>query len=81
LLLYCLSVNMGIKDMMHTQVGSILISIILGVGLACIFRKACKDNQCIVIKGPNIQEVQNRIYKIKDKCYSYETEFADCQES
>jgi hypothetical protein len=72
---------MGLKEMMHTDTGSIVISVILGLGLACLFRKACTDNKCVIIKGPNIKEVESKVYKIRDSCYRYETEFAECDAS
>ena len=48
-----------------------IISIILGLGLASLFRKTCKSSNCIVIKGPSINEISKQIYKIDDKCYEY----------
>tara|TARA_Y100000389_G_scaffold185312_1_gene204593 strand:+ start:93 stop:302 length:210 start_codon:yes stop_codon:yes gene_type:complete len=47
------------------------ISIILGLGLASLFRQACKGDKCVVIKGPKLQEIEKHIYKIDDKCYKY----------
>lgn len=49
-----------------------IISIILGLGFASIFRQVCKDEKCMVIKGPRIEDIQKHIYKIDDKCYKYE---------
>ena len=69
---------MGLAQMIHSEQGAIVISIILGLGLAALFRKACADNSCIVIKGPNIQETQKSFYKINDACYKYEAVATDC---
>jgi hypothetical protein len=65
--------------MIHSEQGAIVISIILGLGLAALFRKACADNSCIVIKGPNIKETQSSFYKINDSCYKYEAVAAECK--
>ena len=48
-----------------------IISIILGIGLASLFRQACKGDKCVVVKGPRIKEIEKHIYKIDDKCYKY----------
>jgi|TARA_Y100000389_G_scaffold200323_1_gene240482 hypothetical protein len=48
-----------------------VISIILGIGLASLFRQICKDGKCVIVKGPSINEVQKNVYKIDDKCYVY----------
>ncbi len=64
---------------MGSKSGSIIVSIILGLGLAALFRRACKNNTCIVIKGPNTDEVNSYYYKINDDCYKYEPVFSECQ--
>lgn len=69
---------MDVKRLMLSKTGSILISIVLGLGLAALFRKACKDNQCIVIKGPNVEEIQRHYYKVNDDCYKYEPVLSKC---
>lgn len=60
---------------MNTEYGSVVISIVLGLGLASFFKKVCKDGRCIIIKGPPINEVNKNIYKINEECYKY-TPFA-----
>lgn len=60
-----------INRILEHQVGSVVVSIILGLGLAGLFRKACKDNRCIVIKGPSVEEVKKYHYKLGKDCYKY----------
>jgi hypothetical protein len=69
---------MQVLEMLHSDVGSALISILLGLGLAALFRKACKDNRCIVVKGPPIRDTQAYTYKIDDQCYQYVPVVTDC---
>ncbi len=61
----------SISEMFNTPSGSIIISIILGLGLAALFRKACHDKKCIVIKGPNMDDIHKYYYKVDDDCYKY----------
>jgi hypothetical protein len=68
----------NIHDAINSVTGSYIISVILGLGLAALFRKACKDNNCIVIKGPAIDEVNKHFYKINDNCYRYSPVFTEC---
>jgi hypothetical protein len=70
-----------ITSILKTKAGSILISIILGVGIAALFRKVCNKESCIVIKGPKLKEVSEFYYKIKDDCYRYTPYVVDCTES
>jgi len=72
---------MQITKLLKTKTGSILFSIILGLGLAALFRRACKDNSCIVVKGPNVSEVQKYFYKVNNDCYKYEPVLSECNSS
>lgn len=64
-----------ILNIMNTEYGSVVISVLLGLGLASFFKKVCKDGRCVIIKGPPINEVNKNIYKINEECYKY-TPFA-----
>lgn len=68
----------SMKKMFESNIGSIIISIILGLGLAAIFRRVCTEGNCIVIQGPDVQEVQKYFYKINDQCYKYSPVFSEC---
>ena len=39
---------MFLKRIVETDWGSVLISGVLGLGLAALFQKACKDNNCVI---------------------------------
>ncbi len=66
-----------IKSIFESQLGCIIISLILGLGLAALFKKVCKGD-CVVIKAPNTSDVKNYYYKIDDDCYKYEPEVTTC---
>ena len=59
--------------------GKIIISILLGLGLASLFRRSCKNN-CIILKGPNPSDISNNIYNFDDKCYKYKTKMVKCSD-
>jgi len=58
-------------DKIYTKNGKIIVSIILGFGLASIFRKVCKDLECYIYKAPPDKEVEDNIFSFNDKCYKY----------
>jgi 3-phosphoglycerate kinase len=62
---------MNIKRLVDTPTGKIAISIILGLGLASLFRKVCTDKNCIVFNGPVIGDFENKTYQHGEKCYQY----------
>ena len=58
----------------------IILGIIWGLGLACIFRCACEGRKCIIYKAPNPEDIKNKIYGHQEKCYTYETSETSCTE-
>lgn len=70
---------MMLTDIMNTPQGRILISILLGLGLASIFRKVCSGKSCIVVRGPQLQEVDKYYYKIDDDCFKYTPVATKCE--
>jgi hypothetical protein len=69
---------MLLKEFLDNGVGSAIISIILGLGLAALFQKACNDNNCVIIKGPSYKDIKDKIYIHDSKCYTYKPESATC---
>jgi hypothetical protein len=69
---------MNFKRLLNTQIGVIFISILLGLGLATIFRKACEGKNCINFNGPLISEINGKTYKYGEYCYKYKLTAAKC---
>ena len=67
-----------ISGLLTSKAGRIFISIIWGLGIAALFRRVCKDRDCIVIKGISPQKINNKVFKYKDKCYKYTPEHTKC---
>ena len=65
---------------MDDPIGRIIISVLLGLGLATIFRQVCKGNSCIIVNGPNPSEVQRNYYKLDEDCYKYTPYYVKCDE-
>ena len=68
-----------IKNLKKNYYGKMIISIILGLGLSALFRKVCNERDCIVIKGPRVEEVENNIYNFDGKCYKYKALATSCK--
>ena len=69
----------NIIAMLNTKSGKYLISIIFGIGLACIFRKSCQSRHCLHFKGPDIDTVKNNVYKYNNKCYIFKESAVTCK--
>lgn len=62
----------NISRLLNTPIGRIFISLLLGLGLATMFRKACTDGSCIAFNGPVIDEVDGKTFQFGEYCYKYE---------
>ena len=72
---------MNLKRLIYSDVGRIVISIILGLGLATLFRKVCKERDCLVFHAPKLDKIKNQVFKFKDKCYKFEEEIEKCNQN
>lgn len=62
----------------NTSQGKYLMSILLGLGLATLFRTVCKGKRCNVVKAPPMEEIDGQIYKFNDKCYEMKRNIINC---
>lgn len=69
------------QRLLHSEIGITFISILLGLGLATLFRKVCKDRACIEFNGPILAEVSGKTYKHGEKCYQYQLVSDLCNEN
>ena len=47
---------MDLKKMMKSEKGIFLFSIVLGLGIAGLFKMSCDSRSCIVYKAPDMTE-------------------------
>ena len=66
------------KRLLYTPASKYIISIVLGFGLATLFRKVCKDRNCILFKAPEIEKIENSVYKYNNKCYKFKPKAETC---
>jgi len=66
---------------LHSENGKIIMSILLGFGLASLFRAICKDKECLIFHAPPLEEIKDKIYKHDNKCYKYTTKSTTCDKS
>lgn len=62
----------NISRLLNNKIGRIFISMLLGFGLASLFRKGCTNGSCIKFNGPVISEFDGKTYKFGEYCYKYE---------
>jgi hypothetical protein len=70
-----------LSKFVHSNTGKIMMSILLGFGLATLFRAVCKGKGCLEFYAPSLDEINNKIYKIGNKCYKYTPKASKCDNS
>ena len=64
-----MGINLG--KFVHTETGKYIMSVLLGLGLASLFRTVCKDKDCLIFKAPPLEKIKDKIYKNGDKCVKF----------
>lgn len=72
---------MNFKKVIYSEFGKYVISILLGLGLATLFRKSCHDKKCLSFVGPSIDKVEGNVFEFGGKCYSYKAKAKKCEEN
>jgi hypothetical protein len=72
---------MGLKQVVQSENGRTLIAMILGLGLATLFRKTCKDKECIEFKGPKLDDIKGKVYQYDNQCYQFSPNPVKCSSS
>jgi hypothetical protein len=57
---------------------STLISLILGFGLAAMFRPLCKGAECVILRGPPVGEIRGAVYQYGSKCVEFDAKPVEC---
>ncbi len=67
-----------LSKFINSSQGRYLMSILLGVGLATLFRHKCQGGRCKIIRAPPLGEVSEKVYKFGDACYQFEPKSTSC---
>ena len=70
--------KLAIKDLINSTRGKYVFSILLGIGLASLFRKACESRNCMVFKAPTLDNIKNKIFGHNNKCYNFNEQSTSC---
>ncbi len=64
----------------NEKINEIFFSIIWGIGISALFRKVCKNGNCVVIKVPKKNIIEEKIFLDYEtgKCYRFEKQKAEC---
>lgn len=70
---------MKLKEILNSNTGKIIISIILGLGLATLFRSACSEKGCVVFLAQQPKKTEKKTFKEDENCYKYTLKQTSCK--
>tara|TARA_Y100000816_G_C26095494_1_gene579641 strand:+ start:1105 stop:1362 length:258 start_codon:yes stop_codon:yes gene_type:complete len=70
---------MELKKIIHSNQGRIIISVILGLGLATLFKRVCKGKKCVIFEKAPDDEIDDKVFKYGSKCYKFKMENSTCE--
>ena len=70
-----------IKDIINSRRGKLVFSIVLGLGLATLFRKVCNSRNCMVFKAPSLDKITGKTFGFNKKCYAFDHKPSSCNNS
>ena len=71
---------MYLSRLINSTGGRYIISILLGLGLATLFRKACSARNCLAFKAPPISTIDGKIFNYDGRCYRYDAHAGPCRQ-
>jgi len=58
-----------------------LMSMVIGFGIACMFRPLCKGPECLIVRGPPISDLRGSVYQFGSKCVEFTPKPVECPTS
>lgn len=68
----------AVSNILKDRFGAIIVSVILGLGLAAIFRATCSGDKCVIVHSPPRDQIDKHLYRIDDHCYKYSSYAVSC---
>jgi len=72
---------MNISRLLNSKYSKYILSFIIGLGLATLFRRVCDKKNCIDFKAPPVEEIKDKEYKYDNRCYSFKHTAVKCDHS
>ena len=70
---------LNFKKLMKSETGILLASMILGLGVAGLFKMSCDSRSCLVYKGPDFSKKKK--IKVNNKCYDVQENIIECEKN
>lgn len=70
-----------LQKTINSQYGKILVSILLGLGLASLFRRTCHGIGCLKFIAPSVSNVEKKVFHHGNNCHRFKAITKNCESS
>ena len=73
--------SVAMHNIIYTDRGRFVLSIILGLGLATLFKRICHEKNCFKFIGPKQNDLRDQIFSFdsdNSKCFKMKEEMVKC---
>mgnify|MGYP001231752385 FL=1 len=74
--------SVAMNNILYTDRGRFILSVILGLGLASLFRKYCEGKNCYRFIGPEQNNIRDKIFSFdsnNNECYIMREKATTCK--
>jgi hypothetical protein len=68
----------SVEEFLNTPGIPTFISLILGIGVAAMFRPLCNGPDCLVIRGPPVNDIRGSVFQFGKQCVEFKTKPIAC---
>ena len=66
------------RTILKDDYGSMIVSALIGLGIAALFKKSCDGQMCKQYIAPKVNDIINNIWGFNGECYVYEPKDVSC---
>ena len=72
---------LSVKELVNAPGVAVFLSFMFGLGVAAMFRPLCKGPDCVVVRGPPVNDIRDAVYQFGTKCIEFKTNAMECPTS
>ena len=69
---------MDLESWLKNKNVGIMISCVIGFGIAALLRPMCKGPDCVILRGPPVNKLRDAVYQFGEKCHEFKPKPVEC---
>lgn len=69
------------KKFLNDEKTMFIFSFLWGMAIAVVLMRKCMDGYCVVVKGPEEEQIKDKVFKVEGKCYTFDPKISECKKN